>query len=61
MRNFIFALALCCATLAHADDIPAVAAVADLKFALAEIGKVFENETGRTLRLSFGSSGNFTH
>jgi molybdate transport system substrate-binding protein len=38
-----------------------IAAAADLKFALTEIARSFERETGHRLRLSFGSSGNFTH
>ena len=38
-----------------------VAAAADLKFALAEVAKVFEKDTGHRLKLSFGSSGNFTY
>lgn len=42
-------------------EAPAVAAAADLKFALAEIARTFEKDTGGRLRLSFGSSGNFTH
>lgn len=61
MRKLIFALALCCATLAHARDIPAIAAAAGVKFALAAIAQDFEKETGRKLRLTFGSSGNFTY
>ena len=38
---------------------PYVAAAADLKFALPEIADAFARETGRKLKLSFGSSGNF--
>lgn len=38
---------------------PAVAAAADLKFALPEIAQAFETASGRKLRLSFGSSGMF--
>lgn len=38
----------------------AVAAAADLKFAVEEVAARFTADTGRTLRLSFGSSGNFT-
>lgn len=45
---------------ARAADIPAIAAAADLKFALAEVARSFEKDTGRKLKLSFGSSGNFT-
>lgn len=46
---------------ARGADIPAIAAAADLKFALAEIAAAFERSSGRRLKLSFGSSGNFTH
>lgn len=47
------------AVCARAADVPAIAAAADLKFALTEVARAFEKETGRRLRLSFGSSGNF--
>ena len=36
-----------------------VAAAADLQFALQDIAARFEKESGKTVRLSFGSSGNF--
>jgi molybdate transport system substrate-binding protein len=36
-----------------------VAAAADLKFALDELGAQFEKQTGRRLNVSYGSSGNF--
>lgn len=36
-----------------------IAAAADLQFALPEIAKVFEQNSGRRLRISFGSSGVF--
>jgi len=39
--------------------VPTVAAAADLKFALEEVAAQFERESGHTLRLVFGSSGNF--
>ena len=48
------------AIVVRAQDVPAVAAAADLKFALAEIAQVFGQDTGRKLRISYGSSGNFT-
>src|SRR5690606_28664103 len=44
---------------ARAGAPPAVAAAADLKFALGEIAPRFEADTGHAVRLTFGSSGNF--
>ncbi len=44
---------------ARAADAPVVAAASDLKFALEEIAAKFRTESGRDLRLTFGSSGNF--
>lgn len=38
---------------------PVVAAAADLKFALEEIATGFRKETGRSVKLTFGSSGTF--
>ena len=38
---------------------PIVAAASDLKFAVTEIAARFEADTGRTVSLNFGSSGNF--
>src|SRR3954464_8101530 len=37
----------------------AIAAAADLNFALKEIAQKYQHDTGNTLKLSFGSSGNF--
>ena len=42
-----------------ADNVPAVAAASDLKFALEAIAAEFHNTTGLEVRLVFGSSGNF--
>jgi molybdate transport system substrate-binding protein len=38
---------------------PVVAAAADLKFAVTEIADAFKAETGKEVKLSFGSTGNF--
>ena len=43
---------------AHATEI-AVAAASDLNFAFKEVVADFEKKTGHTVKLSFGSSGNF--
>lgn len=51
-------LALLLPILAEADT-PVVAAAADLKFALEEVSARFEADTGKRLKLVFGSSGNF--
>ena len=42
-------------------EAPAVAAAADLRFALSELAERFRQDTGQPVRLSFGSSGTFTH
>ncbi|MDH5287261.1 MAG: molybdate ABC transporter substrate-binding protein [Betaproteobacteria bacterium] len=38
---------------------PAIAAAADLQFALAELADRYRSATGREVRLAYGSSGNF--
>lgn len=44
---------------AAAQGGPIVAAASDLKFALDEVAAAFQQETGQSVRLSYGSSGNF--
>jgi molybdate transport system substrate-binding protein len=44
---------------ARAADVPNVAAASDLQFALPDVAAAFTRATGREVRLSFGSSGNF--
>lgn len=44
---------------APAQPGPSIAAASDLKFALDEIAARFARETGRTVRVTYGSSGNF--
>ncbi len=56
-----FSGVLLCAALPHlalADAPPVIAAASSLRFVLTDIAKAFTTETGLTLRLSFGSSGN---
>jgi molybdate transport system substrate-binding protein len=54
----IFQLMPTYATEARAGEIT-VAAAADLTFVFKEIGARFQKETGNSIRLSYGSSGNF--
>lgn len=57
---FLFALGAFAAPPAIAQTAPSIAAASDLKFALEEIATVFKAQTGKELRMTFGSSGNFT-
>ena len=51
-------LCLCpSATLAQTG--PTIAAASDLKFALDEIAVTFKKQTGKSVRIIYGSSGNF--
>lgn len=43
-----------------AADVPIIAAAADLKFALPEIAEAFRQDTGKEVRISYGSTGNMT-
>jgi molybdate transport system substrate-binding protein len=45
---------------ASAQDTPSVAAASDLKFALEDLTQLFKAETGKDIKLTFGSSGNFS-
>jgi molybdate transport system substrate-binding protein len=55
-------LAFSLAAIGRAADAPplTIAAAADLQFAMKDLGAEFTRRTGRPVRLSFGSSGNFT-
>jgi molybdate transport system substrate-binding protein len=44
----------------RAQQPPVIAAASDLSFALTEIAAAFKAETGQDVRVTFGSSGNFT-
>jgi molybdate transport system substrate-binding protein len=43
----------------NAVDSPAIAVAANVKFAMDDIAKQFSQDTGLSVRLSYGSSGNF--
>ncbi|MDH5264458.1 MAG: molybdate ABC transporter substrate-binding protein [Betaproteobacteria bacterium] len=62
MTRFLAALLaalLLAAPAASRAAAPGVAAASDLKFALDEIAAAWTRETGRPVRLAYGSSGNF--
>jgi molybdate transport system substrate-binding protein len=60
LSGFLFALLVALLALpAAASDKPVVAAAADLQFALTDIAAAFTKATGKEVRLTFGSSGNF--
>lgn len=51
--------ALAMGQVVQAQTVPTVAAASDLKFALDAVAARFKQDTGQSLRLVFGSSGNF--
>lgn len=63
MRRFEIGAALAAALICRAAfamaQVPVVAAASDLKFAVEDIAAQYRGETGRELKLIFGSSGNF--
>jgi len=57
--QWMLVVAVSIAAPAHANDGPVIAAASDLKFALDEIVAEFRKTTGRSVRVAYGSSGNF--
>jgi molybdate transport system substrate-binding protein len=59
MRKFFLAVTFCCcAALASAQEI-VIAAAADLSSVFPQIAARFEKETGKKVKMNFGSSGQF--
>lgn len=58
LRSATIAVLLLASLLASAEEL-SVAAAADLNFALNEIATKYQRDTGNTLKISYGSSGNF--
>jgi molybdate transport system substrate-binding protein len=62
-RAFLAGLALVVAAMAaaRAQEPPAIAAAASLRFALDEIAAKFEKDTGHAVRITYGATGNLVH
>ena len=45
----------------RAADAPPIAAAASLRYALDEIAKRFEKETGKSVKITYGATGNLVH
>jgi len=58
MKKIVVALLLCLGSLCSAQEIT-VAAAADLQFAMQDIAARFQKETGKSVKVTYGSSGNF--
>lgn len=58
-RCLAFLFAFCLALPAAAQDVPVIAAASDLRYAIEDIAHRFERDTGRRVKISLGSSGNF--
>ena len=59
LRTTLITLLAAIAWTAAAADAPLVAAASDLRFALDEIAAQFARDTGTSVRIVYGSSGNF--
>ncbi|WP_425424920.1 molybdate ABC transporter substrate-binding protein [Shewanella insulae] len=60
LRGFVLAsMLLLGVTPSWAAEVPAIAAASNIKFALDKIAADFTQETGKRVRISYGSSGNF--
>lgn len=59
-RAVLAAVLAAVAVPASGAEAPPIAAAADLNAALPEVAALFTRQTGKTVRLAFGSSGNFT-
>jgi molybdate transport system substrate-binding protein len=59
VRTGVAVAALAMGAAVPAQTVPTVAAASDLKFALETVAAQFQQQTGQSVRLVFGSSGNF--
>lgn len=58
-KQWIAALGIALAGWAQAQEGPTIAAASDLKFALDEVLTQYQARTGQSVRVTYGSSGNF--
>jgi len=58
-KQWIAALGISLAGWAQAQEGPTIAAASDLKFALDEVLTQYQAQTGQSVRVTYGSSGNF--
>jgi molybdate transport system substrate-binding protein len=59
IRSLLAVALLCVHAAAPGQDIPVVAAASDLRYAIEEIAERFRIDSGRSVKVSLGSSGNF--
>ncbi len=59
LGKWVVALLMFASGAAAAQEGPVIAAASDLKFALDEVAGAFQRQTGRKVRVAYGSSGNF--
>lgn len=58
-KTWIVTLLIAASGWTHAQDTPVIAAASDLKFAMDEMVGAFRKQTGKEVRVAYGSSGNF--
>ena len=59
LRTIVIVLTIFSAVVSNAQDAPPIAAASDLKFALDEIAAAYTTETRGSVKITYGSSGNF--
>ncbi|PKG55151.1 molybdate ABC transporter substrate-binding protein [Shewanella sp. GutDb-MelDb] len=59
LLSVLMPLLLLSKTAVATEDVPAIAAASSIKFALDDVAKQFNQDTGGKVRITYGSSGNF--
>ncbi len=60
MRYILFLILYSLALTSWAKDLPLIAVASNLRFAVEEIARQFQQDTGKTLQISYGSSGHLS-